>query len=178
MNRPFLILAAVFIAGILFYQAKEAGAGEFETRYATVTYFDMKDLREFNNELYMGRLRSRYKVQGDTVQDEVGAKIDFIVERVMTVLDMYPRNLKFLIEIYPDARKVQQVFRRLYQVDVRYIAFYSPSRDKIFFSADNGRLRVVAHEIGHVVVENYFTISPPRRIHEVLAQFAEKHVTD
>jgi len=37
---------------------------------------------------------------------------------------------------------------------------------------------VLAHEIGHVVVENYFTISPPQRIHEVLAQFAERHVTD
>ncbi|MCK5098348.1 MAG: hypothetical protein KAR45_09605, partial [Desulfobacteraceae bacterium] len=66
----------------------------------------------------------------------------------------------------------------IYNIDVKYIAFYSPSKNRVFYSADNAYLRVVAHEIGHVVAENYFTISPPQRIHEVMAQFAEKHVTD
>ena len=96
----------------------------------------------------------------------------------MFSLEMFPKKLGFSIVIQPDAREVQKDFRRLYGVDVNYIAFYSPSKNRVFYSADNGSLRVVAHEIGHVVVENYFTISPPQRIHEVLAQFAERHVTD
>ena len=158
--------------------APRAMAETFETRYANITYSDRADLREFNKELYMGRLRSRYRVQGDTIEDEVRAKIDFVVEKVMTVLDMYPKPLRFEIEIYPDETSVQKVFRQLYSIDVNYIAFYSPSRNKVFYSADNGNLRVVSHEIGHVVAENYFAISPPQRIHEVLAQYAEKHIMD
>ena len=153
-------------------------AGEFESRYAVITYTEMDALREFNDELYMGRLAARMKSRGDTLEEEVIEKIDFIVEKVMVVLDMYPRPLKFSIEIHEDEDGVQQQFRRLYNVDVDYIAFYSPHKDRVFFSADNGTLRVVAHEIGHVVAENYFTVSPPQRIHEVMAQFAEQHIMD
>ena len=30
----------------------------------------------------------------------------------------------------------------------------------------------------YAVAENYFIVSPPRQIHEVMAQLAEQHVTD
>lgn len=178
MNRTGLI-SALMISGILiFVPFNRAYAIEFESRYAVITYSNIDDLREFNDELYMGRLSSQVEKGGDTLEDEVIAKINLIVERVMSVLDMFPKPLKFSIQIYPKESQVQQAFRELYHIDVEYIAFYSPSQNKVFYSANNATLRVVAHEIGHVVAENYFTISPPQRIHEVMAQFAEKHITD
>jgi len=91
---------------------------------------------------------------------------------------MFPAKLKFNIVIHPSTKGVQKDFQRLYRKKVNYIAFYSPGKNTVFYSADNGRLRVVAHEIGHVVAENYFAISPPPKIHEVLAQYAESHITD
>lgn len=154
-------------------------AFELQGRYFTLEYESLDDLREFNDELYMGRLSSRIpRGNDDSVEQEVVAKLDFITEKVMTVLDMYPRPLKYSIVIRRDVRSVKADFRRLYNIDVDYIAFYSPSRNRVFYSADNGNLRVVAHEIGHVVAENYFQVSPPQRIHEVMAQYAELHVTD
>lgn len=177
MNRFIPIYILVF-TGLMILSHVNAYAVELESRYATITYFDQDDLREFNNELYMGRLKSQVKrSRGDTIEDEVIAKINFIVEKVMVVLDMFP-TLKFSIVIRPDTGEVQKDFKELYHIDVGYIAFYSPSRDKVFYSAEDANLRVVSHEIGHVVVENYFNISPPQKIHEVMAQFAEKHITD
>jgi len=165
--------------GVLLFFPLNSYSFELESRYATITYFDHDDLREFNYELYMGRLKSRIrKNRGDTIEDEVIAKINFIVEKVMSVLDMFPSQLKFSIMIHAGEKGVQQAFRKMYNVDVDYIAFYSPSENRVFYSADNAGLRVVAHEIGHVIAENYFTISPPQKIHEVMAQFAEKHITD
>ena len=178
MIRFKLIYALIFL-GIFFLFSLECVAHELDSRYAVITYFDHDDLRKFNNELYMGRLKSQMgRTRGDTIEDEVIAKINFIVEKVMTVLDMFPPQLMFSIVIHPNEKEVQKDFHRIYNIDVEYIAFYSPSKNKVFYSADNAYLRVVAHEIGHVVAENYFTISPPQRIHEVMAQFAEKHVTD
>ncbi len=175
--------AAIFVVIILFFSlfspfVSQVNAEQFESKYAVIIYDDIDALRDFNDELYMGRLGSKVRGHGDTVQEEVIAKIDVIVEKVKNVLDMYPRPLKFSIEILPSERAVKRVFKEIYHVDVDYIAFYSPRLDRVFFSADNGRLRVVAHEIGHVVAEHYFTVSPPQKIHEVLAQFAEKHITD
>ncbi|OQY52996.1 MAG: hypothetical protein B6230_01515 [Desulfobacteraceae bacterium 4572_89] len=177
MNRIIYIPMAA-ILGVTFF-VFQCQAFELKSRYATITYNDHADLRRFNKELYMGRLKSMVKRQGaDTIEDEVVAKINVIVEKSMVVLDMYPPRLTFSIVILPDEDTVQRDFRRLYNINVDYIAFYSPHRNRVFYSADNARLRVVTHEIGHVVVENYFKISPPQRIHEVLAQYAEKHIND
>lgn len=127
----------------------------------------------------MGRLNSSIKrSSGETIEQEVISKIDFIIEKVMATLDMFPEQLKFFIVIHPNTKEVQKSFREIYNVDVDYIAFFSPSKNKVFYSAKDATLRVVAHEIGHVVAENYFKISPPQKIHEVLAQYAEMHVTD
>lgn len=177
MNR-FLYIMVTAVLGVSLF-AFECHGFELNSRYATITYYDHDDLREFNNELYMGRLKSMVKKQGaDTIEEEVAAKINVIVEKTMVVLDMYPSQLKFSIVIQPDVKAIQRDFRRLYNIDVNYIAFYSPHKNRVFYSANNGRLRVVVHEIGHVVAETYFKISPPQKIHEVLAQYAEKHIND
>lgn len=178
MNR-FIHICLCLLFGLLLFCPFSGSAAELETRFATITYSDLDDLREFNDELYMGRMSSRIRNgTGDSIEDEVISKIDFIVEKVMSVLDMYPSGLKFSIVIRRDVKAVKLDFKTFYNMDVEYIAFYSPSKNIVFYSADNANIRVVAHEIGHVVVEHYFKISPPQRIHEVLAQFAEQHVTD
>ncbi len=174
-----IAMTMAMLWGMLFFPQKNALAYEIASRYATIIYHDQAALKKFNRTLYLGRLSSQIQNQGiDTIEDEVAAKINFIVEKTMAVLDMFPPELRFSLVIHPGTRQVQQDFKNLYQVDVNYIAFYAPAENRVFFSADNARLRVVAHEIGHVIVENYFIISPPQHIHEVLAQYAETHITD
>ena len=174
--KPFLSISAlVFICLALW--PLPAQADEIRSRFAAVEYDDRDALKDFNYALYMGRLKNRVKT-GDTIEDEVAGKLDFIVNRVMQILEMYLHDLDFKIVVRSSKSGVQADFKRLYNRDVKYIAFYSPSENIVFFSAKNATLNVVAHEIGHVVAEHYFDISPPPRIHEVMAQYAEKHITD
>ncbi len=178
MNR-FIAICVVILLGEGALFAFNSYAVDLESKYAIITYENLDDLREFNHKLYMGRLTSRMpRSGGDTIESEVIDKINFLVEKVMLVLDMFPTGLKFSIMIRPDVQGVDQDFKRIYKMAPGYIAFYSPSRDRVFYSADNATIRVVSHEIGHVIVEHYFKVSPPQRIHEVMAQYAEKHVTD
>nr|NJM03124.1 zinc metallopeptidase [Desulfobacula sp.] len=172
-------LYIILFIGVLVCSPYQSEAVDLESRYAVIIFEDHDTLKRFNNELYMGRLGSQMRRNsGETIEDEVISKIDFIVEKVMLTLDMFLPQLKFSIVIHPDEKTVQRDFFDIYKVNVDYIAFYSPSRNTVFYSADNSFLRVVAHEIGHVVAENYFPISPPQRIHEVMAQYAEQHITD
>lgn len=165
---------------LIFFAAGTAAGFELQSRYATIEYESAGALRKFNNKLKMGSLS--FMLSGrksETVEEEVLNKIDVIVEKVETVLDMYPDDMKFKIVIRESTKGVQEEFRRIYGVDVDYIAFYSPVENTVFYSAKNITLRVVAHEIGHVVVErHYYPVSTPVRIHEVLAQYAEMHITD
>ncbi len=173
------LIIMVFILLLALIESEMAFGLELETKYATIQYSDIKDLRKFNRKLKMGSLG--YMLSGkknETVEDEVRNKIDVIVEKVRTVLEMFPRDMKFRIMICESMKGVQEEFKRIYSVNVGYLAFYSPVENRVFYSAKNITLRVVAHEIGHVVVENYHVVSPPVKIHEVLAQYAEMHVTD
>lgn len=177
MNR-FLNISLAAVLGFFLF-APDGLAFDLESRYATITYYDHSHLKKFNHELYMGQLSSLVRSQGaDTIEEEVVAKINAIVEKAMKVMDMFPEDLDFCIVIHPNERDVQREFKEIYDVDVGYIAFYSPHLNRIYYSANNGTLRVVTHEIAHVIVENYFKVSPPQRIHEVLAQYAEKHIND
>ncbi len=177
--RQYRIVLILSVFALVFPGVRFSFGHEIKTRYTTITYDSPSTLKKFNYKLYMGRLKYLLKgKKNDTIEEEVKNKIDLIVEKSETVLDMYPHNLKFFIVITPSAEGVQDHFMRLYKKKVNYIAFYSPGANTVFYSADNARLRVVTHEIGHVIAENYFAISPPPRIHEVLAQYAEKHITD
>lgn len=163
---------------VLFVSSPVVGL-EMESRYATIEYESVKVLRKFNKKLRIGGLS--FQLSGrksETIEDEVRNKIDVIVEKVKTVLDMYPDDMKFRIVIRKTTSGVQEEFRRIYRKKVDYIAFYSPVEDTVFYSAKNAALRVVVHEIAHVVMEKYFVVSPPVKIHEVLAQHAEMHITD
>lgn len=176
-SRKMNIPGAVFLLVLLF---SSPGYGfEIKTKYAVITYDSMEVLRKFNRELYMGRLKYQLPSgESDTIEGEVKEKIDLIIEKVQTVLDMFPKKIQFGIVIHMSTDGIQMEFKRIYNKEVDYIAFYSPGENTVFYSADNGSLRVVAHEIGHVVAEHYFTVSPPPKIHEVLAQYAEAHITD
>ena len=179
MIRFLTILSPFLVFLVVISPPPDCFAFEIISEYAVIEYPNNKVLKTFNRKLYMGRFKYNIrKKSNDTIEDEVKVKIDFIVEKVMKVLNMYLPELKFKITIRPSKREVKQDFRRIYNKNVNYIAFFSPSKNHVFYSANNAALRVVTHEIGHVVAENYFAVSPPQNIHEVIAQYAEKHITD
>lgn len=160
--------------------ASPVAANEMETRYAKVVYAEEGLLRTFNDEVVLGGglFSLGRRPQQVTVQDELRNKLNNIVEKVMAVLEMYPKNLRFTLVLLPDAREVQRVYRENFGKEVNYIAFYSPKHKTMYLSIRDIELRVIAHEIGHVVVDHYFDVPPPVKIHEVLAQFAETHISD
>ncbi len=150
------------------------------SRYATISCSDPSLLKEFNDNLYLGRNLSRMLKRKNliTVQDEVQAKVDIIVEKVEVVLDMFPDNLRFNLVLLPTARDVSKVYKKNYGKSVNHIAYYSIAQKTIYISVDDTRLKVLAHEIGHMVADSFFEVRPPYKVHELMAQFAEKHVTD
>lgn len=156
-----------------------AQAQELKSRYATICFENTALLKKFNTRLYMGQMRYLLDSKKNiTIGDEVINKIDVITKKVEQVLEMSPPNLHYKIVLCPSIGAVTDSYENIYRKRTRYPCFYSPRENTVFISVRNLELRMLAHEIGHVVVENYFKVSPPVKIHEVLAQFAEMHVTD
>lgn len=168
-----------YLAGILLVQP--VLAAELETRFATIIYENQEILHEFNNEVSSGSglmLFSSRRPTSLNIVDEVKNKLDGIVEKVELVLEMFPANLRFVVVLLPSDRDVQRVYLEKYQKKVDYIAFYMRKTKTMYLSVDDVSLTVLAHEIAHVVVDHYFDISPPTKIHEMLAQYASTHIYD
>jgi len=181
MNRSFLFVWGAFICLIVLEGAGLAIAQEQQSRYVTLLYADQVILQDFNSNLELnGKLDYAMRQKNViTVADEVLAKSDIIIEKVQIVLDMFPDNYHIQLVLLPTVADVAAVYKQKYGKDVNHIAYYSISEKTIYISVVDACLRVLAHEVGHSVVDHYFQqIRPPYNIHELMAQFAEQHVTD
>lgn len=178
MNKTLLC----YISLIFFWvgHLQPALAEEAKSRYVTLHYDGKRLLREFNDKLIMGRKLTAMmrKKNVDTVEDEVLAKADLIVEKTQAVLDMFPEQIHITLHLLPEDDDVADMYLQKYGKRQKNIAYYSLSEKTIYISVDDTNLRVIAHEMGHAVVDQYFEVRPPYKIHELMAQFAEKHITD
>lgn len=173
-------LLLVFIISQLLFFPSTPSCREVKSRYTTLRYVDKELLNEFNSSIRLNRKLKYYVSKKNiiTTEDEVLAKIDTIIEKAEVVLDMFPDKLHINVVLLESAREVSRVFKQKYGKKANHIAYYSLSEDTIYISVDDAKLRVLAHEIGHAIVDHYFKVRPPYNIHELMAQFAEKHITD
>jgi hypothetical protein len=153
---------------------------ELKTRYTKIVYEKEDLLRKLNKAVSLGNLsyNLRNPIKSIIAEDEVRNKVDVIIEKVESVLQMFPKNLKFTVVLLASDRDVQRIYRGKYGVNVDYIAFYSPGDETVYISVDDARRGVLAHELAHVVIDHYYGIPTPEKVHEILAQFAESHIED
>ncbi|GBE52037.1 hypothetical protein BMS3Bbin14_00495 [bacterium BMS3Bbin14] len=178
MNKT--LFSSVCLIALCIVFTHPAFATEIQSRYVTLQYSGKRMLREFDNKLIMGRKLSAMMRGKDveTVEDEVKAKVNLIVEKTEVVLNMFPDKMHVTLVLLPDADDVAKQYKQTYGERQEDIAYYALSEKTIYISVDDTNLRVLAHEMGHAVVDHYFKVRPPYKIHELMAQFAEKHITD
>lgn len=135
-------------------------------------------LDEFNKKLELGPRLCTLVEQRKyvTVEDELTAKFNAIIEQAKVVLNMYPRNLHVKVVILPTAKDCSAIFAKKYGLRENKIAYYSLSENTIYISASDARVGVLAHELAHAIVDFYFSVRPPYHIHELLAQSVEQHL--
>lgn len=170
-----VLLACIFLHVL----SSVSSAYDLDSRYATIVYSSEDYLRRFNKEISLGSLAYLMSnKRGIMVTDEVRNKIDVIVERVETILEMFPKKMKFTIALLSSEDEVQDIYRKKYGRKVDFIAFYSPKDKTVFISVKDTELTVLAHEIAHAIIDFYYGMSTPAKIHEVLAQYVESHLKD
>ncbi len=178
MSKPIFLLTCAVILSLCI--AEQALCFQIKSRYATIIFNDKKLLSEFNEELYLGRKLGRMLRKDNivTVEDEILAKVDLIIEKAEVVLDMFPNGLHITLVLLPDQSDVVRVYKSKYGKNVDHIAYYSLSEKTIYISVDDTSLRVLAHEVGHAIVDHFYKVRTPYTIHELMAQFTERHIRD
>lgn len=150
---------------------------QVSTGYSRIFYEDEETLRKFNRKIKYGSvnyLHAGSALYDLSVEDQVSRKIDLIIDKVKSILDMKPKNFKVDIHILKSIDKVRISYKRKYGREVEFIAFYSPIERAVYISAEEAKLKVLAHELAHAVIDQFFDVVPPEKIHELLAHHVEE----
>ncbi len=170
----FLLCHSVSGSSLAQPQAQE----KISSRYATISYQGEPLLRSFNKRIKLGSLDYLLKrrISGElSLQDQVSGKVDIIVERVETMLEMHPKNFRVDIIVVRSTDDVRALYKQKYRRDIEFLAFYSPSEKSIYISADEARSNILAHELAHAVIDQYFGVAAPVKIHELLAGYVSEN---
>ena len=150
--------------------------------YCTVFFRDGVDLAAVNDRI------DTYKIDygltekpvrgGDDTKDEIAYKFDLIFSKVQEILDMRPKDLRMNVRIYRGQDDLDRVYVEIFRQDNRFIAYYVFKINTLFASEDKVSANVLAHEIAHCVVDHYFSVIPPTKVAEMIAQYADVHIRD
>jgi hypothetical protein len=155
------LIAFFFLVAFFVLSANVSAENQkiFKTSYCDIDYSDDKAL----GELFWRISGRRLDFPEDT--SLARSRVDRLIDRVQSILDMYPRNFRIRIDLYPEYERGM-------------IAAYHPGTNSIVVYADKVTDGVLAHELAHAVICNYFDIPPPAETQEILAQYVDKHLWD
>lgn len=108
-------------------------------------------------------------------EQDMPCHADELMERCQVALDMYPDNLHATIHLHDSVSGVRRAYFKRYGKECDYVCWMSKSTGDINLAVSQFDWRILAHEMGHVIVE----AGAPGlsfKAHEVLAQTCARDV--
>jgi hypothetical protein len=152
----FLILLTVILCCASFAWAQTYK--KFSTAYTDVYYLEDQDLDDFIWKLGGQRLDFSNESQ------LASFRIDRLIERVQTIIDMWPKEFRVPIFLHREVLSLNKV------------GYYDYQTKSLHFNVDYASEGVFAHELVHAVIDRYFPSAPPSKMQEILAQYVDEHV--
>ncbi len=155
-----------------------------KSSYATIFVDKDVDLRSVSRRIDVGFARydpferELYYDKGISDAERLANKIDTIVRKDKKTLDMHPHGFHVNIRIYEGDQDMWNIYEKIFKERKGYKAFYIHKFRTVYISLSNVSEDVLAHEIGHAIIDNYFGILPPHKIRELLAAYCDVHLKD
>lgn len=149
--------------------------------YFTIYYSPAVNLKSVEKKL---RRRRFYFDEGlspgylSKPEEKIAHRMDMLFKRVEEILDMYPHNMNVKLKIFKSQRDLDVEYYRIFEERRTLKSFYVYKHDTIYTCERNISDSVMAHEIGHAVIDHYFLILPPEEIKEILACYVDEHLEE
>ena len=155
-----------------------------ESSYATIFVNRDIDLRSVTRRIDVNFARydpiekKFFFDKGISDTERLANKIDIIARKAKKILDMHPHGFHVNIRIYESDKELWDVYKDIFKERKKYKAFYIHKFRMVYISLPNVSESVLAHEIGHSIIDDYFAILPPHKIRELLASYVDVHLKD
>lgn len=134
---------------------------KLDMKYIEIGYAGKRSLRE----------------AGD-VFERVAIKCDMILLRSEQILDMYPADFHVNIVFFKSTKMLIDAYEEIMGERLDLYSFYVYENNTIYTTESRVNQNVLAHEIGHALVNHYFIVRPPATVRELLSQYIDVHLED
>lgn len=181
-----LLLFTFLLLALVLLSCFEAKAQEQEADFGAIRliYKDQEQLQKFSELIQPGAFGQSFGslfgggggVGGG--KNDVGQYLNNLLRRVQLVLDMpYPR-MKIVIKVFDNQQQLGQAAVVLIGRRLSEPGFYWHATKTIHVTLDDLSVGIMAHEMGHAVIDHFLAIKPPPKIAEMLCQYVDKEITE
>lgn len=149
-----------------------------KSAYFTIYYRPTADLKAIGR-----RLKRRFYIaknssseSSDSPEEKLAYSVDMLFNKTKEVLDMRPRNMQLKIRIFKDGKELNDEYYRIFKEKKAPDSFYIHKLQTIYTTEEDISDSVIAHEMGHAIVDHYFLVIPPEKVREILATYVDLHL--
>lgn len=113
-----------------------------------------------------------------SMEDRLKARIEIILLRVEDILGMDPKNLHVKIRIFKTRHEMNDAYAWMFDQQANFKSFYMHYFRSIYTNEQDFLDSVMAHELGHAVIDHYFSLPPPSRMAELMATYVDAHLEE
>ena len=153
----------------------------FASTHCIVNYQDKKDLDTLDSLIKLDPVMMKsIELMGgggmESGQSQLAKKLDFIFERVQALLDMRVNMGKVSIYVYEDHIQIEYQFKKFRPRASKIPrSWYIFEQRSVYINLEDITTNILAHEISHHVIDNYYLVRPDAASAEILAVFVEKN---
>ena len=101
-----------------------------------------------------------------------------LFNRAEAILDMRPENMHLKIKIFRTRTELNDEYEKIFSTREDVKSFYVYKFNTIYISEEDISDSIIAHEMGHAIVDHYFAVIPPETIRELLASYVDLHLAE
>lgn len=103
-------------------------------------------------------------------------KVDRLFKKAQMILDMRKRMPKVKIKVFSNSEQLEKKYVRLYKTKGSPRGWYTFKINTVFLNVEDVHEGMLAHELGHAIIDNYLKVRPPRATAEILAKYVDKNL--
>ncbi len=190
-NRASVILLVVYTflllccAELAFWHREcDAGTGIFKvvTRHTTLVFNSREDMAIFDDAIdyEMNLSLSSFFSSSNSYdrEKELIRKVDLLFEKVQSILDMRKKMRRVRVRLFSNSEQLKKAYRKIFGKPCHVRGWYVYDFNTVFLNVRDVHEGMLAHELGHAVIDHYLTVRPPRATAEILAKYVDKHLFD
>jgi hypothetical protein len=147
------------------------------TKHTILTFNTEDDVATFNDSIRYEAANSLASIfsspSSSDVQKDVIRKVDLLFEKVQLILDMRKPMKKVTVRIHSNEGQLKGSLMQLYQQGNNPRGWYLFENNTVYLNVKDVHEGMLAHELGHAIIDNFLSVRPPKATAEILAKYVD-----